>query len=474
MIEDSEPQTLALIVGNRDIFPDRLAEEGGKEVIGTLKDLDFEVVTLFSEDSGKGAIQTRQGAKESAELFEGHAEDIDGVVVTLPNFGEERSVVETLQLSDLDVPVLVHAFPDELGSMGREDRRDSFCGKISVCNNLVQRGVKFTNTRKHVESPDSEEFREDLKTFGRVCRLVDGIEGSRLGAIGVRPNPFRTVRYSEKILEREGITVENISLMEIIERARALSEEDSRVQENLSRINDWFSVGDEVPKETLIKTAKLAAVMSTWAEEDELDALSFQCWPAIEEHYETVPCAAMSLVIESQLPVSCESDVMGGLSMLALRLASGKPPALVDLNNNYGDDPEKFVMFHCSAFPKSFFEGGGCKLDFHEMQDLYGSCSGKIASGPITLLRISTKDSEGKIHSYLAEGEVTEEEIETFGSYGVVELEGLQSLMDHIVEEGFEHHTAVVHGHVADSLEEAIGKYLGWDVYRPGSSPEDS
>ncbi|KXA90751.1 hypothetical protein AKJ57_03885 [candidate division MSBL1 archaeon SCGC-AAA259A05] len=464
---------LGLIVGNREFFPDELAVEGGKEVLEKLEDQGYEVVTRFSRETGEGIVDSREDSKDYSELFREKERELDGILVTLPNFGDEKSIAEIFKLGDLDVPVLVHAFADEVEKMEREHRRDSFCGKISVCNNLNQYGVPFTSTQKHVEDPDSEEFEEDLASFGRIGRAVNGLREARLGVVGVRPNAFQTVRYSEKILEGEGISVEKMGLMEIVNLARDIDEDEPQVQDELDKIEKYFSVQEEMSEEDVVRTGKLTAVLSQWIEENELDAISLQCWPAIEEYYGITPCGAMSLLTETTSPSACEVDVTGSLAMYALQLSSERPPAIVDLNNNYGKDPNKFVAFHCSNFPPSFFVDGKCNLGFHEMQGVYGSCEGRIASGPATFLRISTDDQQGKIRSYIAEGKFTEDELETFGGYGVVEIEGLQSLMDYIVKEGFEHHAAVVNDRVGDILEEALENYLGWEVHRHQPSAQE-
>jgi len=479
--------TLAVIVGNRDIFSGRLAKEGGREVIKTLKGLGFDVVAL-SEESGRGTVRTREGSlggahdvhgvyrdtvqtredsKKCAELFKKRADDIAGVLITLPNFGDERSIADALRLSKLDVPVLVHAFPDEIEKMGREGRRDSFCGKFSLCNNLRQYGIPFTNTRRHVESPSSKDFKEDVRFFGKVCRVVKNLRSARLGIIGVRPGPFSTVRYSEKILEGEGISVETVGLLEILDRAKKMDESAPLVRERLTKIKKHFSLKG-IPRETIDKTARFSAAMSGWVGENDLNAIAVQCWPTIEKFYGIVPCAAMSLMSEEFLPSACEADVTGALSMYTLQLASGKPAALVDLNNNYGDDPDKFVAFHCSNFPRSFF-GREPKMVKHFALHENGALDGRIATGPVTLLRFSTDDTRGKIRAYVAEGEFTKDKIETFGGYSVVKIEGLQSFLEYIADEGFEHHVAVVHDHVADVIEESVRKYLGWEVYVHGS-----
>ncbi len=468
-MESNQKQTFAVIVGNREFFPDQLAEEGGKEVIKTLQDLGFTVIT-GSDESGSKSVQTREEANQCAAVFKEHAEDIDGIVVTLPNFGDEKGVAETIRRSNLDVPVLVHAFPDERGKMDITQRRDSFCGKFSVCNNLYQYGIPFTNTKTHVEAPDSQEFRDDLVWFGKVCTTVKGLKGARLGVVGVRPNAFQTVRYSEKILERNSISVEIVSLMEIVGRARELKDS-PHVEDVLTQMDQWFCwekvPQERVPQESITKTATLAAVLSDWVQENEIDALSISCWPAIEKYYGIVPCAAMSLVSEWLTPAACETDVMGSLSMYALQCASNKSTALVDLNNNYGDDLNKCVLFHCGALAPSFFEENP-EIRCHDMQGYYGSLRGRIAPGPVTLFKMSTDDVNGCIKAYCAEGRMTKDELETFGTYGVVEIENLQPLLTYIGNNGFEHHVAIVKDHVADVLEE-VGEYLHWKMHRHGS-----
>ena len=465
MKKNQNTQLLGVIVGNREYFPDQLAEEGGKVIIKTLKNLGFDVVTSFSEKTGSGSVQTREDSQECARIFKEHADDIDGVIVTLPNFGDEKGVADTLRLSNLDVPVLIHAFPDDITLMDRIHRRDSFCGKFSVCNNLYQYGIKFTNTQKHVEAPDSKEFKEDLTLFASVCNTVKKLKNCRLGAVGVRPNAFKTVRYSEKILERNGIALENVSLVEIIGRAQELNDSE-KVKNVVNQMGELFNCTD-MPQEAITKTASLITALKEWIKENDLDTLSISCWPAIEKYYGIVPCAAMSFISQSLIPSACETDVMGSLSMYALQCASGNPAALVDLNNNYTDD--KCVLFHCSAFARDFFEKKP-ELTCHEMQGYYGSLSGRMTPGPITLFSLSTDDNEGKIKAYTAEGRITEDEIKTFGSYGVMEVEKLESLLHFIVKKGFPHHVAIVRDHVADVLEEAVGNYLEWEIYRHNPS----
>ena len=346
----SKKTTLGVIVGNRGFFPDHLCEDGRKQILQVLEEEGLGAVALTPDDTPFGSVETREHAAKCAELFRKHASEIDGVLVTLPNFGDERGVAETLRMAGLNVPVLIHAFPDEAGRMTIKDRRDSFCGKMSVCNNLTQYGIPYSLTTLHTVAPTAPSFREDLRTFAATCRVVKGLRGARIGAIGARPAAFNTVRFSEKILEANGITVEPVDLFELMVKANKLEDDDRAVQFKLSAIEGYVETGD-APAKALLKMAKLAVAIENWATENQLVATAIQCWTAMEEFYGVVPCTVMSMMSDKLMPSACEVDVTGAVAMYALTLASQQPAALLDWNNNYGDDPDRCVLFLAATSP---------------------------------------------------------------------------------------------------------------------------
>jgi len=461
--------TLGVLVGNRRFFPDHLVQAGREEILRRLEGLGFGTVALTPDDTPLGSVESLEDAKKCAALFKESADAIDGVLVTLANFGDERAVAETLRRAGLDVPVLVHAFPDDPEKMLLGDRRDSFCGKMSVCNNLVQYGTKFSLTSAHTVAPSSDDFATDLEWFGAVCRVVKGLRGARLGAIGARVAPFKTVRFSEKILEAYGISVEVIDLGDILGQVGRLDDAAQEVQERVAEVREYVLIKD-VPDHALIKMAKLSLVIDEWLGENEVDAFAFQCWTAIEEYLGIVPCAVLSMFSNKLIPAACEVDITGALGMYAMMLASGKPSAILDWNNNYGDDPDKCVVFHCSNLPKDVFaEVCMSRQDILAStvgaDNAWGACVGRIKPGPVTYVRVSTDDLSGVVTAYLGEGEITDDPLETFGGYGVVHVPNLQMLLRYICENGFEHHVAVNQSQVADAVYEAMDNYLEWDVY---------
>ena len=467
---DKQKVIVGLIVGNRGFFPSRLCQAGRETTLNVLQEEGLGVVALGPEDTEYGSVESLSDARTCAELFKAHRDEIAGVVVTLPNFGDERGIANTLRLAGLNVPVLVHAFPDDATKMSIDGRRDSFCGKMSVCNNLYQYGIPYTLTSLHTVDPDSESFRHDLRSFASVCRIVGGLRGARFGVLGARPAAFNTVRFSEKLLERSGITVETLDLSEAFGRAAAIAENDPRLLAKAESIKSYADTAS-LPAEGLHRIARLGVVIDDWREENQYDATAVQCWTSMEEYFGVVPCALMSMLSDSLSPSACESDIAGTTAMYALTLATGKPSALVDWNNNYGDDLDKAVIFHCSNLPRSLFVAKPV-VGYQQIiagsvgvENTWGTITGRLKAQPLTFLRVSTDDFNGTIAGYVGEGNLTDDPISTFGGYGVIEVPRFQELLRHICENGYEHHVAVSPSLVADAVHEALTKYLGWDMY---------
>ncbi|MCL5096904.1 MAG: fucose isomerase, partial [Candidatus Omnitrophica bacterium] len=407
--------------------------------------------------------------QKCAEWFKARRESIDGVLVSLPNFGDERAVANTLRWSGLSVPVLVQAFNDDGEKMTIRDRRDSFCGKMSVCNNLRQYGIPFSLTRRHTTDPKSVEFRQDLRRFAATCRVVGRLKQARIGAIGARPAAFNTVRFSEKLLEASGISVETLDLSEVLGQTRRLGDEEPVVREKLAAIHA-YTQARAVPRESLMRMAKLGVVMDRWMQANQITATAVQCWTALEEFFGVVPCALMSMMSNKLMPSACETDIAGLVGMIILQAASEQPAALLDWNNDFGQNANKGVVFHCSNLPASFFIEH--KMDYQEIiagtvgqANTYGTIVGRIRPSLFTYCRVSTDDLRGRISAYYGEGRFTDDRLETFGGYGVIEVPRFQALLEFICRNGYEHHVAATLAPVAEGIHDALTHYLGWQTY---------
>ena len=466
--------TLGVIYGNRDFFPDLLVTEARRSIGQLFSELGVKAVQLGETDTKLGGVETHAEARQCADLFRKHEDEIDGVLVCLPNFGDEKAVADTLKLARLNKPVLIQGYPDDLDRMSAERRRDAFCGKISVCNNLLQAGIPFSVTERHVCRPESPSFRADLLKFLGVCRVVNGLRGIRLGAVGARPGAFNTVRYSEKILERHGVSVTTVDLSEILGNAAKLDLSSPAVKAKLGEIKS-YAPAPGVPEDKLLQMAKMGVVLNDWIEANALDATAIQCWTSVQQNFGCNVCTLMSMMSEKFMPSACEVDVTGVLTMFAMQLAGDTPAALVDWNNNYADDDDKCVLFHCGNWAKSFLPD--IKISKSPIigttvgiENTYGALEGRTPAGPLTYGRITTADVEGVIRAYVGQGELTNDTLKTFGNRAVAKVPQLQKLMRHICTRGFEHHVVMTVSRSADILAEAFRTYFGWEVYHHGAA----
>jgi L-fucose isomerase-like protein len=464
--------SLGVIIGNRDFFPDSLVELARTEIIDTFKQLGINAILPDGNQTKLGGVETFREAQTCADIFRKHADEIIGILVVLPNFGDEKGVADTIKLAGLNVPVLVQAYPDDLNKLDVARRRDSWCGKISVCNNLYQYGIKYSLTTQHVTRPSDPTFIKDLQSFIATCKVVKGLRKVRIGAVGARPGAFNTVRYSEKILQRNGISVVTVDLSEILGNANKLTKDDAVVKERLEKIRAYSPTG-KTPGDALVQIAKLDVVLNQFMEENVLDATAIQCWTSLQKNYGCNVCTSMSMMSENMLPSACEVDVTGTLTMYAMQLASGSPSALVDWNNNYADDDNKCVLFHCGNWAKSFLpdiEISTAPILGTSVgeENTYGALSGRTPASALTYGRISTDDAKGVMKAYVGEGALTDDELKTFGNRAVAKINNLQGLMQYVCRNGFEHHVVMNASATAGILKEAFDNYMNWQVYSHG------
>ena len=461
-----------IIIGTRAYFNSELAKDVRKQLLRTLADEGYDYVILPEDatPTGSSSIETREDGLKCAELFRQNRDRIDGIIVSLPNFGFEIGIINAISVADLNVPILVQACDDENDKVDLDSRRDAFCGKISVCNNLYQYGIPFTDTTLHTYSIYSELLAKDINKFAGICRVVNGLRHARIGAIGARPAGFQTVRASEKLLQKSGITVVPVDLSEILGAARKIEDTDVELLKKLEEIKCYAVVPKEY-SDKLVLQAKFGVAVERWIEANQIDAVAVQCWDSLEQNYGCAACVTMSMLGEKLLPAACVVDIAGAVSMYALTLAAQGQSALLDWNNNFAEDRNKCVCTHCGNFPKSFVRNDlklgtlGVLGRTLGKVNTFGAVYGKVTKGDFTFFRISTDDTKGTIKAYLGTGEITDDPYGMDGCIAVTKVDNLQILMKHICRNGFEHHVAMVRNDVKDILNEAIEGYLGWNLY---------
>lgn len=457
--------TFALFFANRGFFPGEVIKDARQELQKAVTDAGYSYICMDECLTRYGAVETIKEGRAYADFLERNKGKYDGVIVCLPNFGDENGAVAALK--DAGVPILVQAYPDEIGKMDFARRRDSLCGKFAICNILRQADVPFSLTEKFVVDPKSENFKSELIKFAAVCRVVRGMKRFNIGAIGARTTAFKTVRVDEMALQKKGINVETIDLSELFARVKRVTPEEVSASRNRILSITEFS---GYPDEKLDMMARVQTAFESIISDYELDAVAIRCWNEFETELGIAPCTSLSLLNDMGIPAACEVDVENAVMMRAFALASGEAGTLLDFNNNYGDADNKAIMFHCGPVPISMCEGKGRVTEHLMFKKTYGAGSGvgvnktKIKSGDITFGSVKTED--GKVYAFVTDGKFTDDPIEEefFGSGKVVEKENIDSVSNYMANNGYKHHLCVSFGSFKDAIFEAFSKYLGYDV----------
>lgn len=458
----------ALFFGNRGFFPGSLMTAAREELTRTLHDLGHETLLLEADATRLGAVETPREGEVYARFLKANEGKFDGVILSLPNFGDENGAVAALK--DAGVPILIQAYPDELNKMDPAQRRDAFCGKFSIMDVFCQHQVLFTSLVPHVVHPSSPRFAANIEYFDRLCRVVRRLRRMTVGALGARTTAFKTVRIDELALQRHGITMETMDMSDIFARVRStdISSDKAKAKaERLAGYTNWQGV----PQKAIDNIVRLGVVLDDIVEEAKLDACAVRCWIELQKELGISCCVLLSEMNDRGIIAACEVDIGSAITMHALAGASGDVATCLDWNNNYGSEDDKCILFHCGPVPQSMMTAKGQVVDHAILQETAGGpgCSfgcnvGRIAPMPMTYGNVMT--DEGLMHFYVGEGRFTGEPIpdEFFGCAGVVEIADLQRKLQTIGYQGHRHHVAVTPGHVVAPVIEAFDKYLGYEV----------
>jgi L-fucose isomerase-like protein len=463
----SKPSRFALFFGNRAFFPSAMISTARRQMEEVLAKLGHETILMDKDATRFGAVETPDEGRRYASFLEQNRGRFDGIILCMPNFSDENGAAEALRHAG--VPILIQAYPDEMDKLAPEFRRDAFCGKISIMDVFFQQGIQYTALKPHVVDPAGKEFAANIDHFDRVCRTVAGMRDVRVGAIGARTSPFKTVRIDEVALQRKGVTVETYDLSSIIAQVKATDTSSDRYRAKadfMKGYSDWSGV----PDEAFANICKLGAALDEMVERDGLDCLAIRCWTELQQQLKVSPCVLLSELNDRGVPFACEVDVGSAVAMHALSLAAGSVSACLDWNNNYGDDPDKCILFHCGPVPQTMMIEKGRVEDHAIMATAMGhGCSfgcnvGRIKPSPMTYGCVMSH--EGRLRMFAGEGEFTADPIpkEFFGVAGVVKIPNLQDVLLMIGREGFRHHVAVTSGSVREPLSEAMEKYLGYEM----------
>ena len=462
-----QKSTFALYFGNRGFFPESLIAIARKEVSETLKKLGHSTLMMDSNLTRYGAIETTEEGRKYAKFLQDNRGKFNGVILVLPNFGDENGAAAALQ--DAGVPIYILAYPDELDKMDFKQRRDAFCGKFSIMDVFYQYRMPYTVFPPHTLHPSSKEFKQQIDAFDKVCKIVKGMKRMTVGAIGARTTAFKTVRFDELALQKYGITTEALDMSEVFGRVRKLDITTKAAKEKANRLKNYTNF-KKVPEKAFENLVRFGVVIDEIIDEYRMDTLALRCWIEMEKDFGVAPCVLLSEMNDRGIPAACELDICNAITMYALNLASGKPATCLDWNNNYGDEPDKCILFHCGPVPQSLMTAKGEVIEHPMFAKSFGAgcgfgCNvGRIAPNPITFA--SSKTQDGKLFVYMGEGKFTKDPIQEgfFGCGGVAQIDNLQEKLYKIGYNGYRHHVSVTPGLFAPALREACTRYLGYEI----------
>lgn len=458
--------TFALYFGNRGFFPESLIASARAEMIQAVQSSGYDYIIADEDMTRYGAVETRSEGTIYAGWLAQNKGKYDGVILSLPNFGDENGAVAALR--ECGTPILIQAYPDEIGKMDFARRRDAYCGKFSIMDVFHQYRLPFTVFEPHVVHPLTDTFKKNLDDFASVCRIVGGMRNFSIGAIGARTTKFKTVRYDEITLQKYGITVEAFDLSELFHRVSKYDDSNIKIIKREEELKNYTNCC-LVPDGKMKTLAKVSVVIDDFISDYGLDCVTLRCWEEMQTVLGIAPCVLLGYLNNRGVVASCEIDLCSAINMHAMKLASGKPTTCLDWNNNYGEDPDKVILFHCGPVAESLMERIGQVTD-HKMfakenpNSGWGSDEGRIAAADFTYSNCITED--GKLTVYAGEGIFTGDPIEEgyFGCGGVAYIENLQPKLIKLGRNGFRHHTSVGIGHMKTALLEAFGVYLGYNI----------
>ncbi len=459
--------TLALFFGNRGFFPESLIESAIEEMSAAVKAAGAQVLVAPAQMTRYNAVETAEEGRKYAAFLKEHEGKYDGVVLCMPNFSDETGAYTALK--NCGVPILIQAYPDELGKMNPANRRDAFCGKFSIMDVFYQAQLPFTAYSPHVCSPKSTAFQAHIDSFISVCNVVKHMKSFTMLSIGARTTAFKTLRYDEIALERVGITTETLDLSSVLAKIEALSESDDRFKRKKETFLDYTN-WSSMPERSFVNLVKTSVIMDQLLDEYNTNCMTLRCWDEFEQRLGIAPCVVLSELNHRGIVASCEMDAMNAIAMRALSYATGNAAACLDWNNNYGEDEDKCILFHCGPVAQSMMAGKGLVKEHMMFKKSFGddfgwgTNEGRIRPMQITLCSATTED--GKVRLYAEQGEITPDPIdkEFFGCAGVCFMKDMQKKLLYMGTNGFRHHVSISEGNRKAVIEEALGKYLGYDI----------
>ena len=348
-------QTFALYFGNRGLFPEALIASAREEIATAVEKAGFAYLMPPADMTRCGAVETKDEGLTYAAWLKSHEGEYDGIIMSLPNFSDKHGAVAAV--ANATKPIIIQAYPDEVGKAGLELRRDAYSGKLSICDMLQRHGIPFTVMEPHVVHPSALEFDQNLKDFAAVCRVVNGIRHLTIGVIGAKTAKSKPIRYDEITLQKHGITCKIYDLSELLGRVEQMTD-DARIAERMKRFANYTDFS-RLSKDKARITVRVSLAIDDIMQDHHLDCITLHCE---EEMHSMMGISAHMILNELNdrgIAASREIDPSFAINFTAMRLASKD----FEENHSHSAGESKVTLFHCGPVTPSFVISKGAVTD---------------------------------------------------------------------------------------------------------------
>lgn len=441
--------TLGVLPTRRGMLDLETATREKEKFMAVIREIKPEVVTLVDIDDicTNGIIENEAYSPAVVEKF--RKANVDAIFVPFCDFGDEGSVADVV--SKFQVPVLVWGARDERPNTLEARGRDTQCGMFAATKVLRRYGVTYSYIFN--VAADSEEFRQGFENFIRVACIVKDVRGLRIGKIGEHPSPFRSVMTNEtKLMKDFGaqtVAIAPLVVQMTVEKILAeKSDEFARTLKDLKERMDCSAMADEDVERLVAFKMALLEVLA----QNHCNVAAIECWPTCAM-MKLPACAVIGELTDMGIPVSCETDINGAITMAILRACTLGEQAefLADLTIRHPENDNAELLWHCGPFPYSL------KAAESKARIVGGQEQFELKQGDLTVCRFDEIDGE----YYLFAGEArTTTGPETMGTYVWMETDNWKKWEEKLMFGPYIHHLGAIYGKMFPVLKEAA-RYLG-------------
>ncbi len=393
----------------------------------------------------------------SIDLLDAFLDSVDPDLIILQNITFANAAYASEVLKKTDCPILLWTLREPVIDGGRL-RLNSLTGAYSAANAIK---VCRKGPLNYIfGAPEEEAVKEKVSATIRAAKLKYDLKELKIAAVGHTPQGFGFGRALDlEMLENFGATLECIEARELIDKAKAFTDEE--IEEYLADASNRMKGLKCTPEKNRKDFARLYKAYKEYVTEQHIGALASRCWPDFFTAFGTPVCAVLAMLNDLGVAASCEADTYGALSMYLGMQLTGKPaffgdPVSMDENEN------TITFWHCGTAACSLARTDtGAKVDVH--------CNRKI--GPtldfgckpcdkVTIFRVG-KDADGQFRFFIATGKALDKPKQFNGTSIVVQTDAdARRIVYESVEAGWEPHFAVAYGDIASELEILAGMFM--------------